>query len=109
MRRALAAMVTAVTVTVGVHADEARWWSHVQALANDGMEGRNTGSPGHKRAAEYVAGIFQKAGLVPAGIDGFIQPVQFRTRTIVEARSSLALIRNGTAELLSLGEDANIS
>jgi Zn-dependent M28 family amino/carboxypeptidase len=108
-RAAFAAIAAAAAVTIGVRADEPRWWSHVQALANDGMEGRNTGSPGHKRAAGYVAGIFQKAGLVPAGIDGFIQPVQFKTRTIVEAKSSLTLIRNGTPELLSLGEDANIS
>src|SRR6266496_1919705 len=27
-----------------------RWWSHVNVLADDSMEGRNTGSPGHKRA-----------------------------------------------------------
>ena len=56
------------------------------------MEGRDTGSPGHKRAAEYVAGAFQKAGLEPAGVDGYIQPVTFKTRRIVEAKSSLALV-----------------
>jgi hypothetical protein len=108
-RAALAAMVAVVGVTIGVRADEARWWAHVKALANDGMKGRNTGSPAHRRAAEYVAGIFQKAGLVPAGTDGFIQPVQFNTRKIVEAKSSLDLIRNGKPEVLRLGEDANIS
>jgi Zn-dependent M28 family amino/carboxypeptidase len=85
------------------------WWSHVQALANDGMEGRNTGSPAHRRAAEYVAGVFQKAGLEPAGTDGYIQPVKFKTRTIVESGSSLALVRDGKREPLALGEDANIS
>ena len=37
-----------------------RWWSHIQALANDNMEGRNTGSPGHKKAAEFVAGEFER-------------------------------------------------
>ena len=60
----------------------ARWWSHVEALANDGMEGRNTGSPAHKRAADYVAAQFKKAGLEPAGAGGYIQPVAFKTRTI---------------------------
>jgi Zn-dependent M28 family amino/carboxypeptidase len=89
-----------------------RWWSHVEALANDGMEGRNTGSPGHKRAAEYVAAQFQKVGLEPAGdpaAKSYIQPVAFKTRRIVEARSSLALVRNGKTEPLALGEDANLS
>jgi hypothetical protein len=28
-----------------------RWWAHIQVLADDKMEGRNTGSEGHKRAA----------------------------------------------------------
>src|SRR6476660_6415488 len=85
-----------------------RWWAHVQALANDGMEGRNTGSPGHKRAADYVAAEFKKAGLEPAGVGGYIQPVAFNTRKIVEAQSSLALVRDGKTEPLTLGEDANI-
>lgn len=87
-----------------------RWWTHVEALANDGMEGRNTGSPAHKRAAEYVAAQFQKAGLEPAGASGgYIQPVQFTTRRIIESDSSLALVRDGNSEPLTLGEDANIS
>ena len=85
------------------------WWAHVEALANDGMEGRNTGSSAHKRAAEYVADQFRKAGLEAAGIGGYIQPVAFKTRRIVESASSLALVRNGHAEPLVLGEDANIS
>ncbi len=73
------------------------------------MEGRNTGSAGHKRAAEYVAGVFQKAGLEPAGTNGYVQPVKFKTRTIDESASSLALVRGGKREPLTLGEDANIS
>jgi hypothetical protein len=73
------------------------------------MEGRNTGSAGHRRAAEYVAGVFQKAGLEPAGTDGYVQPVKFKTRTIVESGSSLVLVRGGKREPLALGEDANIS
>jgi hypothetical protein len=87
----------------------ARWFAHVQALANDGMEGRNTGSPAHKRAADYVATQFKNAGLEPAGVAGYIQPVAFKTRRIVEAQSSLALVKGGRAEPLTLGEDANIN
>ena len=85
------------------------WWAHVEALANDSMEGRNTGSPAHKRAAEYVAEQFRQAGLEPAGVGGYIQPVRFKTRRILEDMSSLALIRDGRAEPLRLGKDANIS
>jgi Zn-dependent M28 family amino/carboxypeptidase len=111
MRRVMTATVVAMLAgSIGVRGDDtaARWWSHVEALANDGMEGRNTGSPGHKRAADYVAAQFKKSGLEPAGVGGYIQPVAFKTRRIVEAKSSLALVKSGAAETLTLGEDANI-
>ncbi len=39
-----------------------RWWSHIEVLADDKMEGRNTGSEGHKRAAQYVSGEFERTG-----------------------------------------------
>jgi Zn-dependent M28 family amino/carboxypeptidase len=113
MRRVLTAVAAAMLVgSIGVRGEDtaSRWWAHVEALANDGMEGRNTGSPGHKRAAEYVAAQFKKSGLEPAGAaGGYIQPVAFKTRRIVESQSSLALVRSGKAEPLTLGEDANIS
>jgi Zn-dependent M28 family amino/carboxypeptidase len=86
-----------------------RWFSHVEVLANDDMEGRDTGAPGHKRAAEYVASVFQKAGLEPAGASEYIQPVRLKTRRILEAQSSLALVRGGKTEPLTLGEDANFN
>jgi hypothetical protein len=113
-RRALAAVALAVAIgaTPGAAAGDSsgsRWWAHVVFLADDALEGRETGSPGHKRAAEYVAGLWQKAGLEPAGSGGFIQPVAFKTRRIDESRSSLALVREGQVEALTLGEDATFS
>jgi Zn-dependent M28 family amino/carboxypeptidase len=90
-------------------ADGKRWWSYVEALANDGMQGRQTGSPEHRKAAEYVASQFHQAGLSPAGVNGYLQPVKFDVRRIVESQSSLELVRNGQADRLVLGEDATIS
>ena len=87
----------------------ARWWSYVSVLADDKLEGRDTGSVGHKRAAEYVAGQFARLGLKPAGTDGFIQPVQFRSKTIDESKSSLVLVRAAGTTPLILGDDAIIS
>jgi Zn-dependent M28 family amino/carboxypeptidase len=110
MRRTILISVILVASAIVLRGQgNSRWWSHVQALADDALEGRNTGSPGHKKAAEYVASQFQKAGLEPAGVGGYIQPVRFKTRKIVEEQSSLALVRNGKTEKLTLGEDANIS
>ncbi len=89
--------------------DARRWWSHVVYLADDKLEGRETGSPGHRQAAEYIAGEFERSGLKPAGPSGYIQPVKLRSRRIVETQSSLALVRNGKSEPLNLGEDCTVS
>ena len=86
-----------------------RWWSHVLFLADDKLEGRNTGSAGYRKAAEYVAGEWERAGLRPAGTSGYFQAVKFRSRTIVEERSGLALGQDGKWEALRLGEEANFS
>ncbi|MEO5682552.1 MAG: M20/M25/M40 family metallo-hydrolase [Chitinophagaceae bacterium] len=40
---------------------------HVSTLADDKLEGRRAGSNGEKLAMEYIAGQFEKAGLLPKG------------------------------------------
>jgi Zn-dependent M28 family amino/carboxypeptidase len=101
--------ITTLLAAAAVDGDGKRWWSYVEALANDQMQGRNTGSPEHRKAAEYLASQFERAGLKSAGLQGYVQPVKFDTRKIVESQSSLELIRNGQAERLALGEDAVIA
>ncbi|MSU20210.1 MAG: M28 family peptidase [Pedosphaera sp.] len=83
------------------------WWSHVKILADDKMEGRDTGSEGYRKAAAYVAGEFRRIGLKPGGTKGYYQPVTFRVRQIIEEQSSLELVSNGQSQRLSLSEDAN--
>ena len=88
----------------------ARWWSYVEYLASDALEGRNTGSDGHKKAADYLASQFVQAGLKPAGENGsFIQPVPFLTKQLDETQSSLALRTPDGVKPLTQGEDAFIS
>jgi len=89
--------------------DGKTWWKHVQVLADDGMEGRETGSPGLRKAEAYVVDQLTKDGLQPAGSNGFYQPVRFVQREIDESRSSAALVRDGKDEPLTLGEDALLS
>ena len=38
--------------------DTKAWWHTTEALSNDAMEGRDTGSAAYQRAAEYVANRF---------------------------------------------------
>jgi len=72
-----------------------RWWSHVVALANDGVEGRDTGSAGYKRAATYVVTEFEKAGLKPAGEKGYYQTVPLHVVRFRADQSSVELVRPG--------------
>src|SRR5579863_4846075 len=110
-RKVTAALLFAALVLLSAAAppDGKRWWSYVEALANDQMRGRDTGSPEHLKAAQYVAEHFRNAGLIPAGTQGFLQPVKFTAWKIVEPECRVELIRNGKAENLALGEDAYIT
>jgi Zn-dependent M28 family amino/carboxypeptidase len=83
-----------------------RWWAHVQFLADDSLEGRDTGSRGFEKAADYMAEQFRAAGLQPAGSDGYRQPMDFHAMRIDEDHSSLDLLRDGKVQAVKLGVDA---
>ncbi len=89
--------------------DGKSWWDYVKVLADDNMEGRETGSEGLRRAAAYIVEQLRSDGLQAAGVNGFYQPVKLVSRQIDESASSLALVRNGAKEPLVLGEDAFFS
>lgn len=91
------------------HFDGKTWWDYVKALANDNMQGRETGSSGLRKSEAFVVDQLKKNGLQPAGVNGFYQPVKFVSRQIIEKDCSAALIRNGKSEPLQLGEDAIFS
>jgi Zn-dependent M28 family amino/carboxypeptidase len=73
-----------------VRADSIR--AHVRYLADDLLEGRDTGSPGGQKAAEYLASELKKLHLQPAGTHStyFQQIPLVRTRMDFD-RSRLAL------------------
>jgi len=88
--------------------DGSRWWSHVRFLADDRLEGRNTGSEGHRKAATYVAEQFERMGLRPVGREGYFQTVKLQSKEIDESHSSLSLVRGTASQPLTLGQDAII-
>ncbi|HYA17368.1 MAG TPA: M20/M25/M40 family metallo-hydrolase [Bryobacteraceae bacterium] len=81
----------------------------MQFLADDRLEGRDTGSAGYLEAARYVARQFQMLGLKPCGTKGYFQPVKFETRRLDPRQSSLTLIHDGVREPLVIGQDVNLS
>ncbi len=91
------------------HFDGKSWWAYVKFLADDLLEGRDVGSEGLRKAQAYAVEQFEKAGLEPAGTNGFYQPVSFTQFEVDEAKSSLSLIGGGKTTTLSFADDAYIS
>ena len=83
------------------------WLAHVQFLASDKLQGRNTGSPEFLEAARYVETAFERIGLKPAGTSGYRQPVRFESRTLTDP--SIELIRDGKAEAVAVGQEASLN
>ena len=93
-------------VTPADRAEGEAWWAHIKVLADDGMQGRLTGSPGYLRAAKYVVSQFDAMGLQPAGVNGFYQPVKFDMTRVIADKSSMTLVVDGRNDPLVLGRDA---
>ena len=88
-------------------ADTRAWWHTTEALSNDGMEGRDTGSAAYQRAAEYVSRRFQQAGLKPAGENGtWFQTVPIHEIDVLPEGTSFVVTRasNETLPLRFLEE-----
>src|SRR5258708_8405405 len=83
------------------HFDGNSWWGHVKFLADDALEGRDTGSEGLRKAQAYAVEQFEKAGLEPAGVNGFYQPIRFNQFEVDQSKSSLPLITNAHSKPLS--------
>jgi len=53
----------------------------VAFLADDKLEGRQTGTQGEVLASEYLVKRFENIGLQPKGTDGFLQSFSFKPKT----------------------------
>jgi len=88
--------------------DNSPWWAHIKTLASDDYQGRLTGSPGYRKAADYVAGAFEREGLKPAGTDGYFQNVAFEVQTIQTARSKV-MLTSGNAAAVDVSQSLVLS
>ncbi len=85
---------------------ERRIAADVAVLASDAMEGRQTGTRGFDRAADYVAGQMRAAGLQPGGDDGtWFQTVPLLCATRVQDDARLVVLHAGKRQALRYGED----
>ncbi|HZS54571.1 MAG TPA: M28 family peptidase [Bryobacteraceae bacterium] len=86
-----------------------QWWTYAQALSNNSMEGRDTGSEGYRNAGAYVVSKFEKAGLRPAGTSGYYQAVPLHEVRLLSQESSARLLRKTDTESLKWLHDITIT
>jgi len=88
----------------------AAWWSHVQYLADDKLQGRLPGTPGFELATQYVVDHFKAIGLKPAGApSSYLQPVLFHSLRLNAQKSSVTLESAGTTTSFALNKDIILS
>ncbi|MEQ1514222.1 MAG: M28 family metallopeptidase [Lysobacteraceae bacterium] len=85
-----------LVATAPLTADEQRIADDVGFLADDRLEGRETGTRGYDLAAEYTAKRFREIGLQPAGDNGtYFQNVPLLKATREAEGAALTVKRNG--------------
>ena len=75
---------------------------HLSFIASDALEGRGTPSRGLDIAAEYIAAQFRRAGLEPAGDDGYFQTASVTSRGAdksITGRNVIGLLRGSDPAL----------
>ncbi len=81
-----------------VSIDDCKKWLHT--LASPEFEGRQTGYPGFRKAADYVSAQFKSIGLEARGENGsYLQTVPWTTATAVPEKTYMAFRKAGTEAL----------
>ncbi|GGI56223.1 M28 family peptidase [Winogradskyella haliclonae] len=89
----------------------------VTFLADDKLEGRQTGTPGEKAASDYISKRFKAIGLLQKGTDGYIQSFSFKPKTdphkevefttnadsTITGRNVIGYIDNGAKSTIVIG------
>jgi Zn-dependent M28 family amino/carboxypeptidase len=68
----------------------------VTILADDKLEGRQTGTKGEALAAEYIVGRFMDIGLSEKGTEGYIQSFSFKPKTDPHKEVEFSTNEDGT-------------
>lgn len=83
---------------------------HVSYLADDRLEGRKTGTPGHEMAADYIAEELRRMGVRPAGDDdGWRHQVPLVEIAASGPSATLAIEGPGGQVVLTHGREALIA
>lgn len=85
--------------------DAARLHRHVEFLASPTMKGRGSGTPEVDRAADYIAGVFKKAGLEPAFGKSYFQTFKVTVGAGLGQKNSASATLPSGPQTLQLNTD----
>lgn len=81
---------------------------HIRYLASDELEGRMSGTPGARKAADYISSEFKKVGLKPLGDkNSYFQRFSFIKGILLGSDNSLEFEVDNKSSQFVLGEDFN--
>jgi len=94
-------------IAADTRAGSAALQAHIEFLADDLLEGRETGTRGYNIAAKYVASQFAMAGLMPVGDrETYMQRVPVRSALLDADSAVFEIIGPNGVERFKYGEDA---
>ncbi|HYM13195.1 MAG TPA: M28 family peptidase [Bryobacterales bacterium] len=99
------ALLLAAAALAWADADAQRYIRDVRTLASPEMKGRGDGSPELEKAARYIAGQFQAAGLQSLNGQSWFQPFRVSTGATLGSNNRFEVQSNGKAEALRPGVD----
>lgn len=103
---------TARTAADDIIPDTVRLKKHLMVLADDVMEGRETGTAGEKLAYEYLSREFRTIGLIPMGTLGYVQAFPFNAGSYAGPENQLTIGKKqfkASNEFFPLAYSANAS
>ncbi|MFL6733572.1 MAG: M20/M25/M40 family metallo-hydrolase [Sphingomicrobium sp.] len=101
------ALIGAAPAEAPLDSAASRIRADVEYLSSDALEGRETGSTGHRAAADYVAKQFAAIGLKPGGPNkNWLLEVPFRRA--VNGRQKMKLVQRGRSLKARAGDDISL-
>lgn len=100
------AQVDSMALRYATLIDPAELMAHLQVLASDSLQGRDTGEPGQKMAAAYLRDQFISYGVPPVPVNDTTVVAQgyFQPFALVEQRNGSISLRSGGTTLSFLKE-----
>ncbi len=113
-------LVTMITALLCMHYSHAQTvtqlYKDIEFLSSDSLQGRLSGSPSERIAADYIASRFEQLGLRPAGEEGYFQFFDYKVSnnphttaeqdadaTPVHARNVIGYMDNGKEYTIVIG------